>query len=98
MASLGWGVITVDLNGVVTFINRGIELSGLKQEKKCVGDLLKMYLKYAMEKRKASVETVDEEQYGKNEVLLLDNNCVKRMTIAEYLWISGAPIHNQRMK
>jgi hypothetical protein len=33
-----------------------------------------MYLKYAMEKRKASVETVDEEAIRKNEVLLLDNN------------------------
>jgi hypothetical protein len=42
----------------VTFINRGIR-NRWKQEK-CVGDLLKMYLKYAMEKRKASVETVDE--------------------------------------
>jgi hypothetical protein len=54
------GVITVD-NGVVTFINHvASELSGLKR-KKCVATLLKMYLKYAMEKRKASVETVDEE-------------------------------------
>jgi hypothetical protein len=48
-----------------------------------------------MEKRKASVETVDEGN-TENEVLL-DNNCVlKKMTIAEYLWMKGAPIHNQR--
>jgi sensor histidine kinase regulating citrate/malate metabolism len=51
MASLG-GVITVDLNGVVTFINRvASELTGLKTGK-CVGDLIKMYLKYAMENGK----------------------------------------------
>jgi hypothetical protein len=33
LASLGWGVITVDLNGVVTFINRGIRTIGLNEEK-----------------------------------------------------------------
>jgi hypothetical protein len=71
MASLGWGVITVDLNGVVTFINHRTIKTG-----KMSATLL-MYLKYAMEKRKASVETVDE-AIRKNEVLLLDNNCVLR--------------------
>jgi PAS domain-containing protein len=42
MASLGWGVITVDLNGVITFINRvACGLSGWKQEN--VGELIEIF-------------------------------------------------------
>jgi sensor histidine kinase regulating citrate/malate metabolism len=57
MASLGWGVITVDLNGVITFIN-SVACDYNEKTEKSVGDLLKMYLKYAMEKR-TEVETID---------------------------------------
>jgi PAS domain-containing protein len=75
MASLG-GVITVDLNGVITFINRvASELSGLETGKS-VGDLIEDVFEIRNGKRKASVETVDEGN-AKNEVLLLDNITAK---------------------
>jgi hypothetical protein len=49
-----------------------------------------------MEKRKASVETVDEGN-TENEVLLLDNNVLKPNDDSRiFVDVSGAPIHNQR--
>jgi PAS domain-containing protein len=56
MASLGWGVITVDLNGVITFINSvACGLSGWKQD---LSVSLLRYLKYAME-NSSDAETID---------------------------------------
>jgi hypothetical protein len=33
MISLGWAVITVDANGIITFINRGMRANGMETGK-----------------------------------------------------------------
>ncbi|MFT5266404.1 MAG: PAS domain S-box-containing protein, partial [Polaribacter sp.] len=100
MASLGWGVISVDVNGVITFINRvAYELSGLKKEKS-IGEFVEDVFEIQNEKSGLKVVKPLVESMLSNNVMWLGNHTVLRRKDDSRIFVdvSGAPIHNQNKK
>jgi PAS domain S-box-containing protein len=97
MGSLGWGVISVDVNGVITFINLvAQELSGWKEEK-WIGQVIDDIFEIRNEEGESKVTNTLVDVMQEDKVLWLGGHTVLKREDGSKIDIdgSGAPIHNQ---
>jgi PAS domain S-box-containing protein len=97
MASLGWGVVTIDLNGIITFSNRvAYELSGWGQEK-VIGEVIEEVFEIHNGKKRLKVMKPLIKAVLENKILKLGTHTIlKRKNNSEiFIDVCGAPIHNQ---
>jgi len=98
MSSLGWGVISVDDNGVITFINRvAQELSGCK-EGKVIGEVMEGLFEIRNEEKESIVLRPLIDVMQVNQVIPLGNHTVLKRKDGSKIYIDGsaAPIHSQK--
>lgn len=100
MGSLGWGVISVDDNGVITFINRVAQvLSGCK-ERKVIGEVMEGLFEIRNEGKEVITLRPLVDVMKEDKVLWLGSHTVLKREDGSKIDIdgSGAPIHNQDRK
>ena len=96
MGSLGWGVVSVDVSGVITFVNRvAQELTGSK-EGKLIGKIVENVLEIRNEETESIVMNPLTKVMQENKVMWLGNHAVLKRKDDSKIYIDGsvAPIHS----
>tara|TARA_R110002124_G_scaffold287038_1_gene470006 strand:+ start:491 stop:1912 length:1422 start_codon:yes stop_codon:yes gene_type:complete len=96
MSSLGWGVISVDVNGVVTFINRAAQELSVCEEGKGVGGVMEDLFEIHNEETQTKVMNPLIDVMRANEIIWLGSHTVIKRKDGSKIYIdgSGAPIYN----
>ncbi|MGO4817929.1 PAS domain S-box protein [Flavobacterium sp. W22_SRS_FP1] len=96
MSSLGWGVISVDVNGVITFINRVAQEVSRCEEGKSLGRVMENLFEIHNEETQAKVMKPLIDVMRTNEIIWLGSNTVIKRKDGSKIYIdgSGAPIYD----
>lgn len=96
MGSLGWGVVSVDVSGVITFVNRVAQELTRSREGKLIGKIVENVLEIRNEETESIVMNPLIKVMQENKVMWLGNHAVLKRKDDSKIYIDGsvAPIHS----